>query len=113
MTTETIPAGTTVPADQAAVGTLREQGRLERLFGPEWARVLRGLFINRLSIVGLSIVVFFILVAALAPTLAPKVRPNADPYLIPRDGFGPEPKPPGTLWERTPARPWLVPRPHR
>jgi peptide/nickel transport system permease protein len=102
MTTETLPAGTTTGAEKTPGVTLREQGRLEQLIGPEWHRVLRGLVINRLSVVGLAIVVFFILVAALAPTLAPKVRPNADPYLIPRDGFGPEPKPPGTVWEREP-----------
>jgi peptide/nickel transport system permease protein len=30
------------------------------------------------------------------------VRPNADPYLIPRDGFGPEPQAPGSVWEREP-----------
>jgi peptide/nickel transport system permease protein len=102
MTTETVPAGTTVVGEKTVPGTLREQGRLEQLIGPEWHRVLRGLVINRLSVAGLAIVVFFILVAALAPTLAPKVRPNADPYLIPRDGFGPEPKPPGALWEREP-----------
>jgi len=38
----------------------------------------------------------------LAPVLAPKVRPNADPYLIPRDGFKEIPFAPGTAWEREP-----------
>jgi peptide/nickel transport system permease protein len=79
---------------------LRELGRVERLLGPEWYRLLRGLITNPLSVAGLLIVVVYLSAAALAPVLAPKVRANADPYLIPRDGFGPEPKAPGTVWNR-------------
>ena len=79
---------------------LRKLGRLERLLGPERYRILRGLFINPLSIAGLIIVGSFILIAAFAPALAPPVKVASDPYLIPRDGFGPEPKPPGTVWKR-------------
>jgi peptide/nickel transport system permease protein len=101
MTTETLPAQRTIgAAEETADWALREQGRLEQLLGPEWHRLLRMLFTNPLSVVGLTIVVAFILVAAFAPTLAPKVRANADPYLIPRDGFSPEPKPPGAVWQR-------------
>jgi len=36
--------------------------------------------------------------AALAPVLAPPLKVAADPYLIPRDGFGPKPQPPGSVW---------------
>jgi peptide/nickel transport system permease protein len=79
---------------------LRELGRVERLLGPEWYRLLRGLITNPLSVAGLLIVVVYLSAAALAPVLAPKVRANADPYLVPRDGFGPEPKPPGAVWNR-------------
>jgi peptide/nickel transport system permease protein len=102
MTTETLPAQRTIGAQPAPEWSMRELGRWERLLGPEWYRLIRGILVNPLSVAGLIIVTFFILVAALAPTLAPKVRPNADPYLIPRDGFSPEPKPPGALWNREP-----------
>jgi peptide/nickel transport system permease protein len=106
MTTETIPAERTAPLDRPAEETtewiLRERGRLERLLGPEAYRLLRGVFTNPLSVAGLIIVVAFILVAALAPVLAPRVRPNANPYLIPRDGFKDIPKQPGSIWEREP-----------
>ncbi len=87
------------PEEQAA-WRLRELRGLERLIGPEWYRILRGLFTNVLSVAGLIIVTSFILAAAFAPVLAPPLKVAADPYLIPRDGFGPEPKPPGAVWKR-------------
>ena len=105
MTTETISRQRTSqealsgPTEQAD-WRLRELGRIERLLGPEWYRLLRGVITNPLSVAGLIIVVFYLSTAAFAPVLAPKVRANADPYLIPRDGYGPEPKPPGTIWNR-------------
>jgi peptide/nickel transport system permease protein len=48
---------------------------------------------NPLSLLGLLLLVFFVLVAVLAPILAPP-RPNRDPYMIPRDGFRVTPEPP-------------------
>ena len=45
-----------------------------------------------LSIIGIAIILFFVVVAAMAPILAPPVY--HDPYLIPRDGYGSIPKPP-------------------
>ncbi len=100
MATGTVP----VRAESGSVDveglTLREPRRLERLLGPEMARVIYGLFSNRLSIVGMIIVLAFVFVAVFAPVLAPPL-PGRDPYLIPRDGFGPEPKPPGTEWRST------------
>ena len=107
MTTETIPAEKTSgkvvfrPEDQPG-WTLRELSGLERLVGPEWYRLLRGLFTNPLSVAGLIIIAVFILAAVFAPVLAPPLAANADPLLIPRDGFGPEPKPPGSVWNREP-----------
>lgn len=47
-----------------------------------------------LSIVGLAIVIFFAMVALLAPVLAPPPEGHRDPYIIPRDGFSPTPRPP-------------------
>lgn len=107
MTTETVPARKISrkalfrPEEQPG-WTLRELGRLERLVGPEWYRLLRGLFTNPLSVAGLIIVASFLLAAALAPVLAPPLQVAGNPYLIPRDGFGPEPKPPGAIWKREP-----------
>lgn len=43
-----------------------------------------------LSIIGVSILLFFILIALLAPVLAPPTR--RDPFLIPRDGYLAEPQ---------------------
>ncbi len=73
---------------------------LERTFGPEWARLIRGVFTNPLSVTGLLIILGFILLAAFAPVLAPPPSANWNVTLIPRDGFGPEPKPPGAEWRK-------------
>ena len=79
--------------------TLREQNRLERLVGPEWYRLFKGLVTNPLSVAGLLIVLGFIFVAIFAPVLAPPPDPSWNTNLIPRDGYKPEPKPPGTPWK--------------
>jgi peptide/nickel transport system permease protein len=79
--------------------TEREVNILERVLGPESARVVRGMFTNSLSIVGLALIGLFIAVSLLAPVLAPPLNPNK-PYNIPRDGFSAEPKPPMTEWKR-------------
>jgi peptide/nickel transport system permease protein len=77
-------------------------GWLERLVGTEWYRLIRGVLTNPLSVAGLILVAFFVLMAAFAPVLAPPVEGAYDPYLIPRDGYSPEPKPPGTVWNLNP-----------
>jgi peptide/nickel transport system permease protein len=46
-----------------------------------------------LSIVGISIVVFYVILAILAPTLAPP-RPGRNPFMIPRNEYSVEPQPP-------------------
>lgn len=79
-----------------AVAT-RKIGRLERLLGPDNYRVMQGLLKTPASILGSILILFFVIVAAAAPVLAPPVNPN-DPYTIPRDGFKSEPKPPGERW---------------
>jgi len=81
---------------------LRELSWLERRVGPEWYRLIKGLVTNPLSVTGLVITALFLLIAAFAPVLAPPLERAYDPYLIPRDGYGPEPKPPGTVWNREP-----------
>lgn len=108
MTTETLIAreapGTkgAINPDDIAAWTLPELKGLRKLLGPEWYRLLRGVITNPLSVAGLIIVTVFVLMAVFAPLLAPPLDVAADPYLIPRDGFGPEPKPPGTIWNRNP-----------
>jgi peptide/nickel transport system permease protein len=62
----------------------------------------RQLLSNRLSITGFILLAFFALVAIFAPVLAPPLPNTRDPMLIPRDGFGLEPQPPGSVWTRTP-----------
>ncbi len=79
---------------------LQSQDRLERMFGPEWAHLIRGMLTNPLSVIGLIVVLGFIFTAVFAPVLAPPAATSNDPYSIPRDGFKPEPVPPGTVWER-------------
>lgn len=55
--------------------------------------ILRRMKSNPLSLVGSAIVIFFTLIAILAPVLAPP-QPGRDPYIMPRYGFSPTPKPP-------------------
>lgn len=57
---------------------------------PEWVRILLR---NPVSIAGLVIVLAFMIVAILAPVLAPPVVPS-EPFQIPRDGFMAQPQPP-------------------
>ena len=49
---------------------------------------------NPLSIVGLSIIFIFIVIAIMAPVIAPTPEGSRSAYQIPRDGFSPTPKPP-------------------
>ena len=47
-----------------------------------------------MSLLGVSLIAFFLSVAALAPVLAPAPAGSRDPYSIPQDGFSPDPVPP-------------------
>jgi peptide/nickel transport system permease protein len=90
---------------------VKEPGWLERKVGKETARMIKGLLTNPLSVMGLLLLLFFILVAVFAPVLAPDpdLAKQEDVSLwqrfttpldrIPRDGFHPNPKPPGTVWK--------------
>jgi peptide/nickel transport system permease protein len=88
----------------------RKIGRLERLLGPENYRVVRGLLRTPASVLGLGLVVFFVVVALAAPLITPPF-PDTDPYMIPRDGFYPEPKPPMSPWvgDQPPLPFWYQP----
>jgi peptide/nickel transport system permease protein len=50
---------------------------------------------NPVSLTGIVLVIFFVVIAILAPVLAPPERPD-EPYRIPRDGYLAEPKPPSS-----------------
>lgn len=79
----------------------RKIGRLERFIGPENYRILRGIVRNPLSVIGTVLILTFVLVAIFAPAIAPP-KPRQNPYMIPRDGFSPTPKQPGTVWKSNP-----------
>jgi peptide/nickel transport system permease protein len=49
---------------------------------------------NPLSIVGITIILIFIIIAILAPVLAPPPEGHLDAYQIPHYGYSPTPKPP-------------------
>ena len=83
-----LPSGTTRPRPMARTDAghlLRPRPR-----APEWVRTLLH---NPVSITGTVIVLGFILIAILAPVLAPPPIPS-EPFAIPRDGFQAEPHPP-------------------
>jgi peptide/nickel transport system permease protein len=71
---------------------------LERVLGPENHRIVKGLLKTPASILGFILIGLFVLIAVFAPTIAPQV--GNDPYRIPRDGFGGEPQPMGTVWNK-------------
>lgn len=58
---------------------------------------------NPLSFVGIGIILAFVLVALLAPIIAPPPEGHFDNYMIPRDGYNPVPQPPSEehIWGTT------------
>jgi peptide/nickel transport system permease protein len=79
----------------------REISWLERTIGPENHRILKGIIHNPLSVAGISLIALVLLTALLAPALISATN-TREPYMIPRDGFGPVPLPPGSAWESRP-----------
>jgi len=57
-------------------------------------KVLKRLLTNPTSMAGLLLLLAFAVVAIVAPWIAPPPENARDPYMIPRDGFGTEPKAP-------------------
>jgi peptide/nickel transport system permease protein len=57
------------------------------------SKILRKLLKNPISVAGFLLVFFFVVIAILAPYLAPPQRPSR-PYQVPRDGYSAVPKPP-------------------
>ncbi len=102
---------TTSPSRVSAFEGLPERkiGRLERMLGPEIYRILKGIVTNPMSIAGTTLILIFCLVALLAPWMAPPAN-TRNAYLIPRDGFSPTPRMPGSEWRsRPPALPFWWP----
>jgi peptide/nickel transport system permease protein len=79
----------------------RKVGRAERLLGPEFYRIARGVLTNPLSVFGMLLILLFIFMAVAAPVLAPPTN-TRNPYMILRDGFGGTPMSPGTAWDLFP-----------
>jgi peptide/nickel transport system permease protein len=65
----------------------------ERFWYKELVFMLKRIRESPLSLIGTSIILFFILLAVLAPYIAPP-RPGRDPFEIPRFGYVPTPSPP-------------------
>lgn len=74
---------------------------LMAILGPENYRFARNILKNPLSLIGIGLIVFFIIISLTAPWIAPPYAAR-DPYKIPRDGYGPVPKEPGTVWKSNP-----------
>ena len=101
-----------IPAPQASyLDDLPERkiNWLERMLGPENYRILKGVLSNPLSVIGITLIAFFFIVAFTAPLIAPQSN-KREPFMTPRDGFGPIPKAPGSEWKvRRDCYPVLVP----
>ena len=102
--TSALPEPVQRPAPQASyLDDLPERkiGWVERVLGPENYRILKGILTNPLSVIGISLIVFFVIVALTAPLIAPKSNVR-EPFMTPRDGFGPVPRAPGAEWKTRP-----------
>ncbi|MGD0003822.1 MAG: ABC transporter permease [Anaerolineaceae bacterium] len=109
--------GEALPAEIAKLaGELPERkiGRLEKIIGPEFYRIYRGIFNNSMSVAGLCLMAFFILIAIIAPLICPApINARGNTFMIaqiPRDGFGGTPRGPGSEWNRTAPPPaiWMT-----
>jgi peptide/nickel transport system permease protein len=80
---------------------VRKISWLERVLGPEFYRILKGIISNPLSVIGVSLIAVFVIIALAAPAIAPPIK-NQNPYMIARDGFGSTPLPPMTVWSLRP-----------
>ncbi len=78
------PATPTVPVSRASAPRVGEVA---------WRRALTRFRRSPLSVVGALIVLFFVVLALLAPVLAHPTGRN--PYMIPHSGYASEPRPPG------------------
>jgi peptide/nickel transport system permease protein len=57
-------------------------------------KIVKRLLTNPTSLIGLLLLLGFVIIAIIAPWLAPPPENARDPYMIPRYGFSPDPQPP-------------------
>jgi peptide/nickel transport system permease protein len=60
----------------------------------DWKFTARQLAKNPLSMAGLVIIAIFVIIAILAPLIAPTPEGHRNPYMIPHDGYSATPQPP-------------------
>jgi peptide/nickel transport system permease protein len=63
----------------------------------DWRFTARQLLKNPLSLIGVILIAIFLVIAIFAPLIAPTLEGHRDPYMIPRDGYYAEPRPPNEL----------------
>lgn len=76
---------------------------LERTLGPDNYRLLVGIVHNPLSVLGISLIIFYLVLAWLAPFIIPSTN-KREPFMTPRDGYGPVPLAPGAEWKTRPPK---------
>ena len=57
-------------------------------------KLLKQLFTNPMSVAGIALILFFVVVALFAPVIAPPAPRARDPFDMPRLGYSAEPQPP-------------------
>jgi peptide/nickel transport system permease protein len=88
---------------KADLVAIRKMGRMEKFFGSENYRVVKSMVTTPASIAGIILILLFVIIAVAAPLIMPPLpAAGTDPYKIPRDGFSPVPKLPGTEWTNEP-----------
>jgi len=60
----------------------------------DWKFTVRQIAKNPLSVVGIIILMFFVVIAIFAPLIAPTPEGHLNPYMIPREGYSATPQPP-------------------
>ena len=60
----------------------------------DWKFTVRQIAKNPLSVAGIIILTFFVVIAIFAPLIAPTPEGQVNPYMIPREGYSATPQPP-------------------
>ena len=60
----------------------------------DWRFIANRIVKNPLAVAGIIIIGIFIVIAIFAPLIAPTPEGHLRPYMIPRDGYSPQPQPP-------------------